>query len=242
MLDGDSFEADTPDGFAEMRMIGMNANEGFECGGDAAKDALIDEIARTDVEVVIDDYDEFGRALVFVWHDSKLVNLDLIGRGLAVARTSFGHAYEDDFDAAEDAARSAELGLWSPTACGAAVDVAVRISDVNFDAAGRDDENPNGEWIDIANDEDGPVDLTGWSIRDESTRHRYNFPDGLVLAGNDWLRVRSGCEGDFADPASNDLFWCDPDGTVWSNSGDTAFLLGPGGSLVDSWSWESIYD
>ena len=100
-------------------------------------------------------------------------------------------------------------------------------------APGDDRENPNGEFIVIENVGDAEVDLEGWAVRDESTRHRHTF-SSLVVAPGQQLRLRTGCgELDLSsDPI--EAFWCDPEPPVWNNSGDTAFLLGPNGGIADS--------
>lgn len=241
IFDGDSIDVDFTDGAdpssSEIRLIGVNAPEAQECLGEEAKNALIDRLGREPVRVAVDRWDEFGRDLAFVWHEGELINLWLVDSGLAVARSAFGHSYDKLLDDAEERAKFGERGLWNPSACGTAADTAVSIAHVNFDAEGRDNENPNGEWIDIVNN--GPIDveLRGWTIRDESTRHRYQFAS-TVLTQDTTLRLRSGCGADTA----TEHFWCDPDGTIWSNSGDTAFLYDASGALVDSVSWGSIYD
>jgi competence protein ComEC len=71
--------------------------------------------------------------------------------------------------------------------------------------------------------------VNDWSIRDESTRHRFFFPNGFVLAGNGQVRVFSGC----GDDDATSLYWCDGD-PVWNNSGDTAFLVDQHGRFVDT--------
>ena len=241
VFDGDSMDVDFTDdldpSFAEVRLIGVNAPEGSECLGDAAKDALIARVGRESVLIVANRWDEFGRQLAYVWHDGELINLWLVEQGLAVSRSAFGHDHDEVLDDAEAVARASEVGLWAPGACGDAASTTVSIAEVNFDAAGRDDENPNGEWIDLVNTGPEVVDLTGWTLRDESTRHRYSF-ESFSLPAEATVRLRSGCGLD----SPTDLFWCDPDGTVWSNSGDTAFVYDSQGALVDTTTWDSIYD
>lgn len=242
ILDGDSLDiirsepAEGERERAEVRLLGVNANEGVECFGNAARDALIERIGRQEVLVVEDGFDQYGRVLAFVWHNDELVNLWLVDNGFAVARSSFDHDYEELFDAAEELARVSEVGLWSPSACGAPSDAAVVISMLNFDAEGRDNENPNGEWIELTNQGSVAVDLSEWVIRDESTRHRFVF-ESFILAPTATVTVRSGCGTD--GPA--ELFWC-AETTIWSNSGDTAFVRDGSGALVDSYSYASIYD
>jgi competence protein ComEC len=53
---------------------------------------------------------------------------------------------------------------------------------VEYDAAGNDNENLNEEWIRIRNDGDNLVDMTGWTIKDESASNRYQFPALFALA------------------------------------------------------------
>ena len=248
ILDGDSLEADTPWGNVEVRLLGVNANEQGECFGEEAKDALIDRLAKDEARLWVEihetygpDRDEYGRLLGYIWQGDRLINLDQIADGYAVARSAFGHPLEADFDNAESTARSNEVGLWSPSACGAASTAMIAISELQFDAQGRDDENPNGEWIVLVNEATEPVDLGGWMIRDESTRHRYQFAE-LTLAPGQRVRLRSGCGTDLFDADPIELYWCDSFGPVWSNSGDTAIIQDPAGNIVVSESYESIYE
>lgn len=118
IFDGDSFDATGPDGRFEVRLLGINANESTECLGDVARDRLIELIGREQVELQIEGFDEFGRELAYVFHDGVLINELLLSEGLAVARSAFGHDRQASFDAVEAVAVEAELGLWSPEACG----------------------------------------------------------------------------------------------------------------------------
>ena len=95
---------------------------------------------------------------------------------------------------------------------------------------GRDNENPNGEWVEIANVGDVAVDVGGWTIRDESTRHRYEIAAGTVLQPGDGFVLFSGC----GEETAAEKHWCKIDDSVWNNSGDTAFLLDANGSTVDT--------
>lgn len=238
LADGDSFEVDwidppPPDiGRAEVRLLGLNAPEADACFGSDARlvlQGLIDgqEIL---VEIVETEDGGFGRQIANVWAGDVLLNLAMVDAGAALA-LSDGGPHGALIAQAQTNAKADARGLWA--ACGAESDVV--ILDLRSDAPGRDDFNPNGEWIEIANLGATPVDLTGWGIRDESTRHRYDFPDGFVLAADDFVRIGSGCEWDDNDD-DVDLFWCawDP---VWNNGGDTAFLVDASGRFVDEWGY-----
>ena len=145
-------------------------------------------------------------------------------------RATTPHAGE--FEAAESTAADAGLGLWAGDACGSTAAGDIEIVDLMANAPGDDRQNPNGEYVVIENAGEDDVDLEGWAIRDESTRHRFSFPR-LILEPGQRARLRSGCgENDVgADPV--DLFWCDPEPPIWNNGGDTAFLLDSAGNTVD---------
>lgn len=105
----------------------------------------------------------------------------------------------------------------------------LEITSANFDAAGNDNDNPNGEWVDIRNNESFAVDMTGWRLEDAGPDHTYSFPNGFTLAPGAMVRVFT---GPGTDDASN-LYW-GQNSAVWNNSGDTASLYDGMGALVDS--------
>ncbi len=231
VVDGDTMDVRTADGSEDtIRLLGINTPERGDCLGDRATDRLAALTGDAELGVEADGRDEFGRLLAYVWADDVLVNLALVAEGLAVTPATAEHRLQDLLTAAAADAQDAGLGLWAPDACGPATTATVRIVGLQADAPGPDEEDPNGEWIDLANEGAAPVDLGGWRLRDESTRHRYEFAPGTVLAPGAVLRVRSGCGEDSADV----VYWCDGD-PVWNNGGDTALLQDPSGNVVDQW-------
>ena len=175
------------------------------------------------------DRDRYGRLLRYVWIDDVFVNAVLVADGLALAR-----AYPPDeamvevLSAAESTARDAGRGLWAPDACGPAAPSALRITHIEADAPGNDNDNLNGEWVEIHNAGTEAADLTGWVLKDESASHRYHFPDGFPIDAGAVVIVFTGCGNDTSD----ELYWCERGSAVWNNSGDTAFLLDPSGNTV----------
>jgi len=233
--DGDSLRATSSQGDLEIRLLGVNAPERDECFSEEST-AQLDALLRGTVTLHPwpGETDQFGRQLGLIVSDGVFVNLSLVETGHVVARAQSEHGFEEEFESAELEASSANLGLWAPDACGQPTDAALTIVDVEENAPGDDRDNPNGEWVLIKNDGDDDVSLAGWRLRDESTRHRMEFPDVQVPAGAT-VRVRTGC-GDnalTADPI--EIFWCDPEPPVWNNDGDTAFLLDPNGAIADSY-------
>ncbi|MBI5157240.1 MAG: lamin tail domain-containing protein [Acidimicrobiia bacterium] len=224
VLDGDSIAVVVGGRDDELRLLGINAPEPDECFADEAR-ALLATVARDRIVIVGDGRDQFGRILGYAYRGADNLNQWMLASGGALATTP-DHDLLPDFLAAEQDAELRGIGMWAEGICASAAASGVSIYEVEFDAPGRDDENPNGEYVIIANEGD-PANLTGWMLRDESSAHRYAFPDGTVLGFGKFLVVRSGCGDDTAE----DLYWC-AEGAVWNNDGDTALLIDPDGAYV----------
>lgn len=224
VFDGDSFAVTTASGPDEVRLLGIDAPESGECFADRARD-LLTSAAGNQVTLVGTDRDRYGRLLAHAYVGSTELGQWMLAQGAAIA-LSVEHGLRPDHLAAEQDAVVRGVGWWASDACGDLPYSGVFVYDVEFDAPGRDDENPNGEFVVIGN-QGSDADLTGWRIRDESSQHRFTFPHGFILRSGDFVMVRSGCGSD----GPLELYWC-ADGPVWNNDGDTALLLGPDGSFV----------
>jgi hypothetical protein len=158
------------------------------------------------------------------------VNEELVRRGAAISRRyPPDTALAPRFEAAQDEARSAGLGMWERDACGPNAGAEITVVAMEADAPGDDNDNLNEEFVQLRNGSSIAVDLTGWVLKDESASHRYNFPAGFVLAANATVQIHTGCGIDTADS----LFWCS-NGAVWNNDGDTAFVQDQSGNIVHS--------
>lgn len=228
--DGDSFRVEIDGQEERVRLIGINSPEQGECFGRQAR-ALLDDLiggqhvlVGTDVE----EFDQYGRILGYVWSGDVFVNAELVRQGAALAR-----GYEPNttlqavLDGAEQIAQEEETGMWSSTACGSTEHFEVTITGINADAIGRDNENLNGEWVTIESNHPTVVDLSKWTVRDESSVHRYTFGSGVLIAPGESLVLYTGCGPD----RSPEFYWCN-DTPVWDNAGDTGFLLDANGSIV----------
>jgi endonuclease YncB( thermonuclease family) len=225
VFDGDSFAVEGD----QVRMLGINAPEAGECYGDEARDRLSALIEGRDVQLTaLDERDRFDRLLAYVTVDRHDVAETLLGDGMAIAVQSEHDRNAAYVDAAARAAADGR-GLWSPDACGTPTGADVSIDQIAYDPAGPDGEALNGEYVEIVNTSDAAVDLGGWTLRDESSSNRLAL-DRSIGAG-ERLTVRTGCGDDTADIA----YWCS-ELPVWSNAGDTAFLLDPNGNIV---TWKS---
>ena len=245
VVDGDTFKVRFDDGRGErVRLIGVDAPEVGECHSDRSTAALRDLIGGRRVTLVRDesDRDRYGRLLryVFVGTDPPVfVNAALAEGGDVISRRyDPDTSRQAELEAAQDRAHQQGLGLWAPDACGVQVPDTTntgtpRIVRVEYDAPGNDNLNLNGEWAELGAGASGPVDLTGWVLKDASASHRYHFPPGFTIPAGGTIRVFTGCGPDTA----TELHWCNQGSAVWNNSGDTAFLLDPSGNIVDSMSW-----
>jgi len=196
----------------DVRLLDINSPERNECFHRESANYLIETLRGRSVTLQTDDeLDQYGRVLAYVWDQDRNVNLDLVRRGLAIATTpGTGGGFLLD----EEEAFAAGTGLWAPDACGTGSIPEIRIVALDEDK----------ETIVIRNETNSVVDLSKWSIRDESSRHRYRFPNQVRLDGGAEVII-----------SSDDQGW-DPGGSpVWNNDGDMALLLDPSGRVVDRW-------
>ena len=66
------------------------------------------------------------------------------------------------------------------------------ISEINYHSH---DDADAGDWFEIKNQLDTPVDLSGWSVRDDDDEHIFTIPDGTTLAAGKYLVI---CENEDA--------------------------------------------
>ena len=228
--DGDSIIVEIDGNEERVRLIGVNAPEHDECFGQESAAGLRDLVENTEVEIVtdIEERDQYGRLLGYVYRDGTLINEEIALRGLVLARAFEPNTtLQKRIDAGAQDARDNQRGMWSPDTCSSASASTVAITEIEPNPPGPDEENLNGEWIVIANTSDTEMDFTGWILRDASSVHRYLFPAGTTVAPGTNLTIYTGCGED-------DLgrrYWC-ADGPIWGNAGDSALLLDTEGHTV----------
>ena len=84
-----------------------------------------------------------------------------------------------------------------------------------------------GETVTVTNGAGVPADLTGWSIHDQGPNFTYRFRAGSTLGPGAAVTVRSGGPAHPGEQA-----WTNQN--VWNNTGDTAYLVNAGGSVVST--------
>lgn len=228
VFDGDTIEVRTADGELTVRLLAVNAPETGECYADLSLAHLVETLEGNPVSLESDGLDQFGRTLAHVFVGDLNVNLEIVAKGFAMASTpDEGDLHGDEILAAEQNAYEERLGLWGPTACGTPgplPDVMIDVDSSSPNPAGPDDENLASEMITLVNMGTTGVDLSGWILRDESSRNRYTFPSGVVIEPGERVSITS------ADPS-----WSRGDGAVWNNDGDMAIVQDPLGTTVDRW-------
>lgn len=119
--------------------------------------------------------------------------------------------------AAEAAARAAATATPEPTE-------RIMVTNLHANAAGRDQENLNEEYVTIVNL--GPdLEIGGWSPVDEAD-HRYTFADFTWATGVELrLHTGSGTDGD-------GVFYWGASSPIWNNTGDTLWLQDATGAQV----------
>lgn len=100
----------------------------------------------------------------------------------------------------------------------------------NYNAAGNDSTNPNGEWVAVENTGDENVDLTGYRVY--TPGHSYTFPSGTVLTPGFRVRLRVGSGSDTA----YNLYWGKPSG-ILANGGDYVQLRSPENEPLIEHAW-----
>ncbi len=226
VLDGDSVLVIIDGIETDVRLQGINAPERDECLGDESRRRLEQLLHGGPVQIAGTEFDQFDRLLGIVTAGGVATNVTLVAEGLAIPL-----AAESPIDqlvlAAEERARALATGIWDPLSCGSGPIPDVAIISVDPNPPGRDEDALDDERVVIRNRSDSPVDLTGWTLRDESTVNRFAFPNGTVLESGSDLEIVVGCE-----PAAGRVTWCN-DRPVWNNGGDTALLVDDDGRFVD---------
>ncbi len=231
LSDGDSGIIAIDGEEVEFRLLGYNAPERFEgdggplsCNGEAAAAALgqILTEAGPEVRFVGTETDRFGRTLGDFEIDGGSVVEDLVSGGWGLATGETGRR-----DLMEDAAAEGR-GLWGP-GCGTPAADGIVVDRVEPDPPGRDEDDLNGEIVELVNVGAEAIDLDGWDIRDDSSSHRFDLGGTIEPGGRLVIRTGSG-------PSGGGELFLDSRSPVWSNRGDTVLVIDPEG-VIAAWAF-----
>jgi len=207
VLDGDTIEIESGE---RVRYLGINAPESgqpFFTEATRENERLV--AGRTvALEFDVQTQDRYKRLLAYVWVGDVLVNEEIVKNGYAVIETIQPNVkYQDLILKAQQEARNACRGLWAGL-CSQNKEVScIRIVNINADAPGNDNENKNGEWIEIKNTCSQAISMESWLLKDSSASNKYEFKD-FTLEGSKSVIIYSGCGKDTQDK----LYWQCPEG------------------------------
>ncbi|MDH3293285.1 MAG: lamin tail domain-containing protein [Acidimicrobiia bacterium] len=237
VVDGDSLELTVDGQSVELRLEGYNAPELYgatvdssderTCNGLAARDALSAVISSSSSapRLVATGTDRFGRTLGDLLIDGRSVVEMMIDGGHGLATGDSDTNRELMWSAADR-----EVGVWGDRC--PPVDSGLRIGSVQNDPPGNDRYNLVDEWVEITNTGSVEESLDRWTVRDDTTGHRFELSG--ILGPGATLTVRSGGEPSDSDlTASDPTLYLGESFPVWSNSAETVILIDPTGAFVD---------
>ena len=234
VLDGDTIEVE---GGERVRYLGINAPESgqpFSTEATRENERLVAGRTIT-LEFDVQTQDRYKRLLAYVWAGDVLVNEEIVRNGYAVIETIQPNVkYQDLILKAQQEARDACRGLWAGL-CSQNKEVScLKIVNINADAPGNDNENKNGEWIEIKNTCSQAISMKSWLLKDSSASNKYEFKD-FTLEGSKSAIIYSGCGKDTQDK----LYWQCPEGqyAIWNNTGDHAFLYDASNNLITEYQY-----
>jgi endonuclease YncB( thermonuclease family) len=129
VTDGDTIRVCVDGKSTRIRLIGIDTPEvrdprkPVQCFGREASRRAHELMDGTQVWLEYDPSqgrrDRYGRTLAYVWlNENMLVNQQMVSEGFAHEYTyDDSYKYRDTFRHAEQAAQTAELGLWNPATC-----------------------------------------------------------------------------------------------------------------------------
>lgn len=254
VADGDTFRfiEDGTSEYVTVRLLGVNTPEirGFNnvhrdkdmCGGAEATEVLKSVLqpgSKVQLRSLSKESENRGRIqrFAFAWNPlTEQYDIDvqaiIAQSGLAMwftIKTEASLSYQYRVMIAQT--QIEKIGIWNPEYCGPLEQPDANVSViVNWDAAGNDNTNINGEFIIVRNTGDRDVDLTGWLLRDSSLTAWFYFPGGSVLAPNDFRVVHAGV-GVNGTPNPRDLYM-NSETALFPNIAPGLFL-GDGAYLLD---------
>lgn len=222
VIDGDTIVLFTGE---KIRYIGINAPEmGMPFYSEAKKENE-DLVLGKNVSIEYDreKRDQHGRVLAYVFVGRIFVNYELLRKGLVfLYRDENNRKHRKLLLEAEEEARENRRNLWKSFH-----KYSIRVERVKYNAEGKDEENLNGEYVVLKNTSNERVEISGFSIKDES-RNLFVFPEGSYIEGSGTVVVYTGnglnLYGKF--------FW-NHKTPIWNNDHDTAYLMDTEGSIVD---------
>jgi len=229
---------------------GVPDNEaGREClreWGERASSYAKSELSGESVSIEFDENEGrrgyYGRLLTYIHVNEAHFNYNLVENGYARVYDDSDFRLQDEFYNAESQAQNSNSGLWECTEVSSNSDSSstedttssggtvssdsLLIAQIHEDAAGRERDNLNDEYIVFENTESSSLDVSEWSVSDEAD-HTYHFPDGFEIESGETVTLRTGSGSD----TESDLYW-GSSSPIWNNNGDTVIVRDRSGEVV----------
>ncbi|MEW6295859.1 MAG: lamin tail domain-containing protein [Candidatus Diapherotrites archaeon] len=231
VLDGDSIVLENG---SEVRLIGINASEaGQQCYSEAK--SKLEELVKgktVRLEKDISNKDQYERQLRYVYVGNVFVNKEMVRLGYATAyEYPPDTKYSPQIAQAEKEAKQNKGCLWQTSEANYIKDKCIQIMNFHFNASGNDNYNLNDEYVSFKNACAYPIEMSGWSIKDEAT-NTYTFPS-FILKPNSIFTLYTGS----GTNTETQLFWRRSGYAVWNNTGDTMYVRNSSGGLVLNYSY-----
>lgn len=258
VVDGDTLDVTLKGRTRRIRLIGVDTPETthpsrpVECFGREASRFLTELVNGQTVLLEADpsqgDRDRYNRLLRFVWlPDGRLVNYEIIAQGYGFEYTfSAPYTYQEQFKAAQRAAREAQAGLWAPDACNGerAPATATPAPTAAPTTAGNQTQRPSYNKCrtdpNAARAPNAPVAIVGVNKRAETVtlRNVGSEPinlDGWIMCSFKGSQIHQGIGGTLA-PGETRAFKHTGGASIWNNrETDPGGLYDPQGRLVSYW-------
>lgn len=113
VIDGDTVEAEINNSVYSIRLLGINTPEKNKDYYDEAKDFLR-QIENKSVEILRDseDSDKYDRKLRYVFYENRIMNVEILEKGLGTSFMVDGLKYKDKLINAEEFAKNNKIKLW----------------------------------------------------------------------------------------------------------------------------------
>lgn len=236
VIDGDTIELENK---KKVRLLGINSPEMGQPNYIEAKDRLKDLVEGKNVtlEKDIEDEDQYGRLLRYVYINETFVNLDMVREGYAHAFIVFPNTkYSEEFEKAEAKAKDNGTGIWHLAQL-ENLSKCLSIQNFNFNAEGNDCENLNDEYVTFKNSCSKPINMTNWTIKDEAN-NIYTFSNFSLADGASFtLYTGSGIDTESSFHWNSKGKKCN---AIWNNDGDVLYLRDESYRLVISYRYDGF--
>lgn len=221
VVDGDTLVLDNGQ---TVRLLGIDTPERGQKHWLEAKALLESKVMNRTIKLEkdVEDKDKYNRLLRWIFSSDELVNLALVQAGYAKTLFYADVKYRDALLAAEATAKARGLRIWSDVGY---ADVCIGLYHLQYNAPGDDNENLNGESVELRNACTHSMDLTRWTAQDNSTK-AYTFPS-FTLQAKSIVTLHTGSGIDNA----TDLFW-GLSAPLWNNNGDRLIVADAKGNLM----------